>query len=157
MQTNTEDTKPAPPGKEDWVRFGALEVQAKSKEAWRITAIVAIIGIIAITITDGWLFMERELRFERMTNKYQRISNQSRTLRNQLKSVNKAINLYSQSLKDERNEKYSIAVEKGILQAQVDLLAAEVQNLENEAAENALNNPIEPMEEPTEEDLSKNR
>ena len=67
-QTNSKDPEIIPLAKTDWIRFGALKVQAKSKRVWQVAAIVAIVGIVAITVTDGWLFMERKIRTQEITH-----------------------------------------------------------------------------------------
>ena len=42
METNEKDTSALPPGKDDWIRFGTLEAQAKSKKIWQVVALIAI-------------------------------------------------------------------------------------------------------------------
>jgi len=116
--------------KTDWIRFGALKVQAKSRRIWQAVAMIVIIGLVAVTVTDGWLFMERQIRFERISGQSERLKERNRLLSNKLSSLNEAIHNFSKAVNMERDEKNLIAVEKGILQAQVNLLMDEIAALE---------------------------
>ena len=116
--------------KTDWIRFGALKVQAKSRRIWQTVAMIAIVGLVAVTVTDGWLFMERQIRFERISGQGERLKEQNRLLSNKLSSLNEAIQHFSKAINMERDEKNLIAVEKGILQAQINLLMDEIATLE---------------------------
>ncbi len=124
-----------PPAKADWIKFGALEVQAKAKRMWQVVAIIAIVGLVVVTVTDGWLFMERQIRLEKISNQHENLKELNRRLSNKLVSVNDAIKQYNKAINMERDEKNLIAVEKGILQAQVELLMNEIATLEAQKRE----------------------
>ena len=129
-QTNTKDPKIIPLAKTDWIRFGALKIQAKSKKIWQVTAIIAIAGIIAITVADGWLFMERKIRFEQLRHQMETLARQNKTLTTRLSSLKSAIKEYSRLINMTANEKNQLTVEKGILQAQTELLMSQIEALE---------------------------
>ena len=116
--------------KTDWIRFGALKVQAKSRRIWQAVALIAIVGFVVVTVTDGWWFMKREIQLERISGQSERLKERNRLLSNKLSSLNEAIHNFSKAINMERDEKNLIAVEKGILQAQVNLLMDEIATLE---------------------------
>ncbi len=129
-QTNAEDPDINSLTKTDWIRFGALKIQAKSKRAWQVTAIIAIVGIAVITVTDGWLFMERKIRSQQLSYQIETLANQNKTMALRLSSLKSAIKEYSQLISMATNEKNQLAVEKGILQAQTELLMSQIEVLE---------------------------
>jgi len=129
-QTNSEDPDITPLAKTDWIRFGALKIQAKSRRVWQVTAIIAIVGIVAITVTDGWLFMERKIRTQQLRHQMETLANQNKTLALRLSSLKSAIKEYSRLISMTTNEKNQLAVEKGILQAQTELLMSQIDALE---------------------------
>ena len=147
---NHQKTELAPFTKTDWIRFGALKVQAKSKRIWQIIAIVAIVGVVAVTVIDGWLFMEREIRLEKLANYCQTLKNKNWTLTLRLSSLNLAMKEYGQIINTAKNEKNQLAVEKGVLCAQVDLLISQIENLE---AEIIAQKEISPSAQVTEEQI----
>jgi FtsZ-interacting cell division protein ZipA len=146
-QTNTKDPKIIPLAKTDWIRFGALKIQAKSKKIWQVTAIVAIAGIIAITVTDGWLFMERKIRFEQLKHRMETLANQNKNLTLRLSSLKSAIKEYSRLISMTTNEKNQLAVEKGILQAQTELLMIQIESLEALIKDTPPESPQQPDEQ----------
>ncbi len=129
-QTNSKDEHTVPLTKTDWIRFGALKVQAKSRRIWQTVAIIAIVGIISITVTDGWLFMEREIRSEKLKHQIETLTKQNRSLVLRLSSLKSAIRKYDQLISATASEKNQLAVEKGILQAQAELLMGQIEALE---------------------------
>lgn len=129
-QTNSKDPEITPLTKTDWIRFGALKVQAKSKRVWQVAAIIAIVGIVAITVTDGWLFMERNVRTQQLRHQMEKLANQNKTLALRLSSLKSAIKEYNRLISMTTNEKNQLAVEKGILQAQAELLMSQIEALE---------------------------
>lgn len=129
-QTNSKDHEIAPLAKTDWIRFGALKVQAKSKRIWQGAAIIAIVGIVAITVIDGWLFMERKIRTQQLRHQMETLANQNKTLALRLSSLKSAIKEYNRLISMTTNEKNQLAVEKGILQAQTELLMSQIDVLE---------------------------
>ncbi len=129
-QTNSKDPEIIPLAKTDWIRFGALKIQAKSRRIWQVTAIIAIVGIVVITVTDGWLFMEREIRSEKLKHQIETLAKQNRSLTLRLSSLKSAIRKYDQLVSATASEKNQLAVEKGILQAQAELLMSQIEALE---------------------------
>ncbi len=129
-QTNSKDEHTVPLTKTDWIRFGALKVQAKSKRIWQTVAIIAIVGIVAIAVTDGWLFMERVIHSEQLKHRTETLAKQNRSLALRLSSLKSAIKKYDQLINVTANEKNQLAVEKGILQAQAELLMSQIEMLE---------------------------
>ncbi|MHC4721977.1 MAG: hypothetical protein ACYS6I_04625 [Planctomycetota bacterium] len=129
-QTNSKDEHTVPLAKTDWIRFGALKVQAKSRKIWQIVAIIAIIGIVLIAVTDGWLFMEREIRSEKLRHQLETLVKQNKSLTLRLSSLKSAIKKYNQLISMTASEKNQLAVEKGILQAQAELLMGQIEALE---------------------------
>ena len=129
-QKNAKDPEIIPLAKTDWIRFGALKVQAKSKRIWQATAIIAIAGIIAIVATDAWLFMERKIRFEQLKHQMETLASRNGTLTMRLSSLKSAIKEYNQLINMAANERNQLTVEKGILQAQTDLLMSQIEALE---------------------------
>ena len=129
-QTNSKDEHIVPLTKTDWIRFGALKVQAKSRRIWQTVAIIAIVGIVLIAVTDGWLFMEREIRSEKLRHQMETLAKQNRSLTLRLSSLKSAIQKYDQLISATASEKNQLAVEKGILQAQAELLMGQIEALE---------------------------
>ena len=129
-QTNSKDEHIVPLTKTDWIRFGALKVQAKSRRIWQTVAIIAIIGIVAIAVADGWLFMEREIRSEQLRHQIETLGKQNKSLALRLSSLRSAIKKYNQLISATANEKNQLAVDKGILQAQAELLMSQIEMLE---------------------------
>jgi len=129
-QTNSKDPEIVPLAKTDWIRFGALKIQAKSRRIWQVTAIIAIVGIVAITAIDGWLFMERKIRTQQLRHQMEALANQNKTLALRLSSLKSAIKEYNRLISMTTNEKNQLAVEKGILQAQTELLMSQIEALE---------------------------
>ena len=129
-QTNSKEPDIVPLAKTDWIRFGALKVQAKSKRIWQVAAIIAIVGIVVITATDGWLYMERKIRTQELRHQMETLVNQNKTLALRLSSLKSAIRDYDRLVNVATNEKNQLAVEKGILQAQTELLMSQIEALE---------------------------
>jgi hypothetical protein len=126
-QTDSKDEHTVPLTKTDWIRFGALKVQARSRRIWQTVAIIAIVGIVAIAVTDGWLFMERAIRSERLRYQTETLAKQNRSLVLRLSSLKSAIRKYDQLISATASEKNQLAVEKGILQAQAELLMSQIE------------------------------
>ncbi len=129
-QTNSKDEHTVPLTKTDWIRFGALKVQAKSRRIWQTVAIIAIVGIVLIAVADGWLFMEREIRSEQLRHQIETLAKQNKSLAFRLSSLKSAIKKYNQLISMTASEKNQLAVEKGILQAQAELLMGQIEALE---------------------------
>jgi len=146
-QTEPKDPEIIPLAKTDWIRFGALKVQAKSKRVWQVAAIIAIVGIVVITATDGWLFMERKIRTQEIRHQMESLANQNKTLALRLSSLKSAIKEYNRLISMATNEKNQLAVEKGILQAQTELLMSQIEALEASIKAPA----VEPEQQPDEQ------
>ena len=58
METNQDNSKVTPLTKSDWIRFGALKVQAKNKRVWQVIAIISMIGLASVITTDTVLWMK---------------------------------------------------------------------------------------------------
>ncbi|HIJ70909.1 MAG TPA: hypothetical protein HPP87_06050 [Planctomycetes bacterium] len=129
-RTDSENPDIIPLTKTDWIRFGALKIQAKSKRTWQLVAIIAIFGLVAVTVTDGWLFMERKIRTEHLKNEMEVLTNQNKMLAIRLGTFKKAIKEYDRLISMTTNEKNQLAVEKGILKAQTELLMSQIEALE---------------------------
>jgi uncharacterized membrane protein YciS (DUF1049 family) len=129
-QTNSKGEHAVQLTNTDWIRFGALKVQAKSRKIWQAVAIIAIIGIVLIAVTDGWLFMEREIRSGQLKHQIETLAKQNNSLALRLSSLKSAIKKYDQLISVTASEKNQLAVEKGILQAQAELLMSQIEALE---------------------------
>lgn len=136
METNQEDGEPRPLTRTDWIRFGALKVQASSRRIWQIVAIIAIAGLIAVVVTDALLYMQREIQFERLNYEKQILATRNNTLITKLGSLDAAIKKYSQMANMTRTEKDQLTVEKGILSAQIDFLVNEIESLKAKIQDN---------------------
>jgi len=110
----------------DWIRFGELQTQAKSKRAWQIAAIMAVIGLIAVVMTDIWLYMDRSVQFERVTSHSRELLDRSQSLSGQLDNANATTKKYAQLTEMMKNEITQLSVEKAIIQAQIGLLDGEL-------------------------------
>ena len=145
METKQEEGEPRPLTRTDWIRFGALKVQASSRRIWQLVALIAIAGLIAVIITDALLYMQREMQFERLSYEKQILVNRNDTLITRLSSLDAAIKKYSQMANMTRTEKDQLTVEKGILSAQIDFLLSEIESLEAKIQEDPLD-PEQPAD-----------
>ena len=132
METNQNDTEITPLTKSDWIRFGALKVQAKNKRLWQLIAIISMVGLAGVVTTDTVLWMKRQLQYQQMANEQMVLSNQNRQQANKLNSLNGAISQYERMINLTRTEKDQLTVEKGILRAQIDLLLSKIDMLETQ-------------------------
>ena len=130
METNQNDSEVTPLTKSDWIRFGALKVQAKNKRVWQVIAIISMIGLASVITTDALLWMNGKLQLQRMASDQMLLSNQNRQQANKLNSLNGAISQYERMINMTRTEKDQLTIEKGILHAQVDLLLSKIDMLE---------------------------
>jgi hypothetical protein len=133
MKTNQNDSELTPLTKSDWIRFGALKVQAKNKRVWQAIAIISMIGLASVITTDALLWMKGKLEYQRMASDQMVLSNQNRQQANKLNSLNGAISQYERMINMTRTEKDQLTIEKGILHAQVDLLLSKIDLLETRA------------------------
>ncbi|MHC5061015.1 MAG: hypothetical protein ACYTFK_08015 [Planctomycetota bacterium] len=140
-ETNLEEPQILPLTKTDWIRFGALKVQARSRKIWQIVAIVAMIGIVMVAVTDGWLFMRRQIRTEQLLYRLESLSKQNRTLASRLSSMQLAMKKNGHLINATANEKNQLAIEKGILQAQTELLIKQIKTLEASIQSNNSDSP----------------
>ena len=132
METNQDNSKVTPLTKSDWIRFGALKVQAKNKRVWQIIAIISMIGLAGVVTTDTVLWMKRQLQYQQMASEQMVLSNQNRQQANKLNSLNEAISQYERMINMTRTEKDQLTIEKGILHAQIDLLLSKINVLETQ-------------------------
>jgi hypothetical protein len=130
METNQNNSEVTPLTKSDWIRFGALKVQAKNKRVWQVIAIISMIGLASVITTDALLWMQGKLQFQKMASDQMLLSNQNRQQANKLNSLNGAISQYERMINMTRTEKDQLTIEKGILRAQVDLLLSKIDMLE---------------------------
>jgi hypothetical protein len=147
METNQNDSEVTPLTKSDWIRFGALKVQAKNKRVWQAIAIISMIGLAGVITTDALLWMNGKLQFQRMASDQMVLSYQNRQQANKLNSLNGAISQYERMINMTRTEKDQLTIEKGILHAQVDLLLSKIDMLEVQ-----VNSQTEEPETPLEKD-----
>ena len=145
METNQDNSKVTPLTKSDWIRFGALKVQAKNKRVWQVIAIISMIGLASVITTDTVLWMKRQLQYQQMASEQMALSNQNRQQANKLNSLNGAISQYERMINMTRTEKDQLTIEKGILHAQVDLLLSKIDMLEVQV-ENQTEEPETPLE-----------
>lgn len=111
-----------PLNKTDWIRFGALKLQAKSMRVWQFIAILAIGGLITAIVTYTWLYMDQGIRSERASNQILMLLKDNQTLRVRMNSVNDALKKYTQMVRVATTEKDQLTVENGILDARVGIL-----------------------------------
>ena len=130
METNQNDSEVTPLTKSDWIRFGALKVQAKNKRVWQVVAIISMIGLAGVITTDALLWMKGKLERQKMASDQMVLSYQNRQQANKLNSLNGAISQYERMINMTRTEKDQLTIEKGILHAQVDLLLSKIDMLE---------------------------
>ncbi len=146
MKTNANDSEVTPLTKSDWIRFGALKVQAKNKRVWQVVAIISMIGLAGVITTDPLLWMNGKLQFQRMASDQMVLSYQNRQQANKLNSLNGAISQYERMINMTRTEKDQLTIEKGILHAQVDLLLSKIDMLEVQI-DSQTKEPETPLEE----------
>ncbi len=147
METNQNDSEVTPLTKSDWIRFGALKVQAKNKRVWQVIAIISMIGLASVITTDTVLWMKGKLQFQRLASNQMVLSNRNRQQANKLNSLNGAISQYERMINMTRTEKDQLTIEKGILRAQIDLLLSKIDMLEVQ-----VDNQTEEPETPPEKD-----
>ncbi len=146
METNQNDSEVTPLTKSDWIRFGALKVQAKNKRVWQAIAIISMIGLAGVITTDALLWMKGKLERQKMASDQMVLSYQNRQQANKLNSLNGAISQYERMINMTRTEKDQLTIEKGILHAQVDLLLSKIDMLEVQI-DSQTEEPETPLEE----------
>ncbi len=117
------------PEASDWIRIGELQVQAKSKRSWQMVAILAVIGLIAVIMTDIWLYMDRSIQIERVTSHSRELLDRSKSLSGQLDNATAVAKKYAELTEMMKNEINQLSVEKAIIQAQIGLLSDELKSL----------------------------
>jgi uncharacterized membrane protein YciS (DUF1049 family) len=105
----------------DGFRFGILTTQAKSKRAWQVAAVFAIIFLFGALFTNLWFYMDRQIQLNRLEQAYasiQKVYNDFTQTRQQAEAV--------------QNELDKSRAEVGRLQNELDKSEAEVASVRNE-------------------------
>lgn len=53
-------------GQQQWFELGKLTIRAKSRQTWQFLAITSFVLIVTILGLSGWLFLERQVKTERL-------------------------------------------------------------------------------------------
>ena len=114
METNQDNSKVTPLTKSDWIRFGALKVQAKNKRVWQVIAIISMIGLASVITTDTVLWMKRQLQYQQMASEQMALSNQNRQQANKLNSLNGAIGQYERMMNMTRGAATHVATRSSL-------------------------------------------
>lgn len=123
-QTTQHQNHLAPMTKDDWIKFGALKLQAKAMKIWQLIAAIAIGGLVILIITSTWLYMEQRIRFEQATSQIRMLTNDKQAIRVRLDTVNDGLKRYGQVMRIATTEKDQLKVEKEILEARLSILEA---------------------------------
>ena len=108
--------------KNDWIKFGALELQAKTMKTWQLIAITAMGGLVIMMIIYAWLYMEQRIRFEQATNQIRMLTNDKQAIKVRLDTVNDGLKRYGQVMRIATTEKDQLKVEKEILETRLSIL-----------------------------------
>lgn len=123
--------------KNDWIKFGALELQAKAMKIWQLIAIIAIGGLVILIITSTWLYMEQRVRFEQAANQIRMLTNEKQAIKVRLDTVNDGLKRYGQVMRIATTEKDQLKVEKEILETRLSILEelyiAQMKSIQQEA------------------------
>lgn len=106
--------------KNDWVRFGLIQAQAKSKTRWQTYAFVLTVLFIGVLLADVWLYMDRAMYARQHEENIQELS----AVRMKLTTASVAI-VKADQLQAENDK---LTVENATLKAQNFLLSSKVES-----------------------------
>jgi hypothetical protein len=125
--------------KTDWIHFGLIQAQAKSKTRWQTYAFVLSIFFVGVLLADIWLYMDREMYAKQL----ERVLQDFGAAKMKLTAANATADKAEQ-LQTENNQ---LVIENAVLKAQNASLSSEVESF-NESTQDKITKPIAVVKAP---------